>query len=289
MIQKINEELLNGIMNILLLNVLEKKQDIIVQEDFAIFTLTTIENQNNNEYKNYSNIKIGECERKLKNFYNIGQEEPLFMFKFDFCVEGFYIPIIEYEIFYFYISKIKLDLKKCENMKINISIPITINEDKLYIHNSSSDFYTNICFTYKTEFGTDITLTDRGKDFINQNLSLCEINCNYNGYTNEKKEALCECLIKVDFPFISQLSIDKDKLLNNFVDIKKTMNIDVLKCYYLIFTKDGFKNNFGSYIILLIIILNILLLINFLIKGYKIFYHRILQMLTQEKRNEKNK
>ena len=105
------------------------------------------------------------------------------------------MPVIEYEVYHpteFY----KLNLSDCDDLKIEISLPVSINEDELYRYNTSSDFYNDKCFPYTSENGTDMTLSDRQNDFINQNLSLCEKNCDFIGYDNNTKYASCDCQIK---------------------------------------------------------------------------------------------
>jgi len=69
--------------------------------------------------------------------------------------------------------------------------------------------------------------------------------------------------------------INKDELLNNFFDVKKNINLKVMKCYYKIFKKEGIKKNIGNYIILSIILLSIILIIIFYIKGYNILKKKI--------------
>ena len=49
-------------------------------------------------------------------------------------------------------------------------------------YNSSSDYYTDICSTTTSESGTDITLNDRKNDFIDNNLTLCEEDCDLEDY-----------------------------------------------------------------------------------------------------------
>ena len=78
-----------------------------------------------------------------------------------------------------------MDIIHCQDIKINISLPAKINEDELYKYDPKNNFYNDICFTYTSENGTDITLNDRQDEFINNNLTLCENGCDYNSY-NEK-------------------------------------------------------------------------------------------------------
>ena len=119
----------------------------------------------------------------------------------DLHEEGFLIPMIEYEV-YNIITKEKLDLNICKDIKIDINIPVIIDEKNLFKYNSSSEYYNDNCYPYTTEKNTDITLKDRRNEFINNNLLLCEKDCEYKGYNFTIKNALCECYIKIKFPLI---------------------------------------------------------------------------------------
>ena len=50
-------------------------------------------------------------------------------------------------------------------------------------------------------------------------------------------------------PIISEIVIDKDKLKESFKNIKNIINLNILKCYKILFTKEGFISNIGSYIL----------------------------------------
>ena len=274
-ISNIQKELLSGALNELISNIiLKEKNDLSIQEKNVIYQITSSENQNNKNYNNISTIKLGECETKLKQKYNISDNESLIIFKYDYYEEGLLIPIIEYEVYHPNENK-KLDLNICENIIIDISIPVIINEENLFKYNSSNEYYNDLCFPYTTEKGTDITLTDRKNEFINNNMSLCEKNCEYNGYDIYTKKALCQCKTKKNMNLLSKISFDKDKLLKNFKDIKEKINIYTMKCINLVFSKEGLINNIGSYILLSIILINIILVIIFRIKGYIIIINQI--------------
>ena len=110
----------------------------------------------------------------------------MYILKIDVNQEGLKIPKIEYEVYYplFGDSLIKLNLTVCKNSKIDLSIPIVITEslDKV---NQSSGYYNDICYTYTSEDGTDISLSDRKEEFINNNLTVCEEDCDFINYDNE--------------------------------------------------------------------------------------------------------
>ena len=146
-------------------------------------------------------MNLCNCENILKNNYNISYNDLLYILQIISQEnENIKIPKIEYEIYYpFYNNNtlIKLDLNLCKNTKIEISIPVTIN-DILDKYNPKSGYYNDICYKTKSESGTDISLKDRRNEFVDNNMTLCEENCdliNYN-YTNEKVK--CSCDIKIN-------------------------------------------------------------------------------------------
>jgi len=278
-IKEIRDELMYGdidgpFYSLIFNTIIEEKQDLIVEEDNMICQLTSTYNQNNNEYSNLSIILLEDCEKKLKIYYDINENETLIILKVEYIKEDSLIPIIEYEIYHPYKNE-KLDLNICESIPINISIPVTINESEIYKYNLSSEYYNDKCFPYTTDKGTDIILADRKNEYYQENLALCEDNCDFIKYDNKTKEAICQCKAKSTFTNILDFSFDKDKLINNIIKIQNKINIYVVKCYKLLFSKKGLTKNIGSYILLIIIILNIPLGIIFIIKEYKLLLLQI--------------
>ena len=89
----------------------------------------------------------------------------------------------------------------CKNISISISVPVNLNENTKNIYRNlnrsgynlfdlNDPFYSDICSTYTTENGTDLTLVDR-KNIIydqNTNITFCQEGCTFQYYnlTNEK-------------------------------------------------------------------------------------------------------
>ena len=266
----IQKEILNGNINILLnTNSINegKKKDLLIKEKYISYQITTTDSLNNKEYDNISTIRLGKCEDELRKHYNISNETSLLILKIEIYIGGLYIPIIEYEV-YDLDNKKKLNLNICKNEKINIIIPVSINEKNLFKHNSSNEYYNDKCYIYTSDKGTDIILKDRRNEYIQNNMSLCEKNCEYKGYNRTSKKVNCECEVKNTFTLFSNVIIDKDRLLKKFVDIKTSANIDALQCPKIVFSIDGLKNNIGSYIILSIILIYIISLFLFIFKGF---------------------
>ena len=254
-----------------------EKEDLIFRSNNIIYEITTTNNYN--ESRNISIIKLRECENKLKQYYNISKNEPLIIFKKDIYHEGHLTPKLGYEI-YDMKNKNKLELDICENEKIEILLPCIIDKDNEFKYNTSSEYYNDICYPYTTESGTDIILSDRRNEYIDNNMSLCENNCEYGGYNSSTKKAICKCEVKTE---TSENEINK--ILNNFININDITNLKVMKCYRQLFTLDGLLTNIGNYIILSIITNNIFLITAFIIKGFKLIDNEINNLIQKKKTN----
>ena len=165
----IKKELKNNGLNTLLDQMSIDKKDVILEFDNVIYQIT---NTNNEHNKNISNITLGDCEQTLKEYYNI-INEGLLILKIEYNITGSLIPVIDYEV-YHPSTKELLNLSLCNNSKVNLSIPVSINEKDLIKHDPKSDYYVDNCYPYTTDEGTDIVLKDRHLEFNRNNMSLCE-------------------------------------------------------------------------------------------------------------------
>ena len=289
-ISSFKEDLMNGDMDEILKNITENKEDFVQDEDGMTLQLTTSENQKNSSNKNISTIDLGECEKELKRIYKINESLPLIILKIDYYTKDTLIPIIGYEI-YHPIEKYKLNLSYCEEILIKLNIPVNIDEDKLFKYDPNSEYYTDDCSSFTTEDGTDIILNDRKKEFGNNNLSLCENNCKYLGYNNENKQSICDCGIKNEMEYISDIVDNQNKLSNQFETNTSSSNIISIKCTKTLFTKDGLKNNISSYVLLIIIFYFLLSIVLFIKCGYPLLVMEINKIVNskEKKSNKQNK
>ena len=256
--------------NIITQNELE---ELVIQKYGATFTFTTtlFQKTKENKINNISIINLGQCESKLKSFYNISEQSELYILKIDYEQKSMNIPIIEYEVYYPLKEgkMFKLNLSLCEDINIEIFIPININQNEIDLHNPNSRYYNDICVKATSEYGTDITLSDRKNEFINKNMTLCEDNCIFMEYNNDNQKARCLCDIKTFISSINEIRIDKDKLMKNFKDFHNIVNLEVIKCYKIAFSKNNLVINYGFFILIFIIIIFFVCLILFYIKFYK--------------------
>ena len=290
MINIILKEIKNGGMDELISQVVQnEKNDLMIKDDNLIYQITSSENQNKNKYKNVSSIIFGECEDILMKAYNISENYSLLIFKIDLYQPGASTPIIGYEV-YHPITKMKLDLNKCNNSTINFNIPVSIDENNLFKYDPNNEYYKDECIPTASDSDTDILINDRHIEFNDNNLSLCENDCNYNGYEIESKLAQCECGIKSKQLVISELINQTNIFSYNFTNKEKSSNMITMKCYYTLFTKEGLKSNIGSYILIFITTIFAISSIMFYKCGYPLLENTINEIirLKEEKMKIEN-
>ena len=281
-VENVKEELTKGFDT----SDIDKGEDVVINQKGSTVTISTSDNQKNDKSSNTTTIDLGECENKIKEEYNIPKNKSLYILKIDVKQEGLKIPKVAYEVYYplFGDNLIKLNLTACENIKIDLSIPIKLSDDLDKI-NSSSDYYNDICYTYTSEDGTDISLLDRKKNFVNNNLTVCEEDCDFVAYNNTNGKAICSCKVKTDSSTkIGDIAIDKDKLFNSFSNFKNIGNIKVLKCIKFIFKLDAFKKNYANFIMLGIILFLFITLFIFCCKDYN-YIKKIMDLIEYFKTN----
>ena len=170
-----------------------------------------------------------------------------------------------------YINELyQLNLSICENIKIDIYVTL----DK---YDSNSNYYNDLCSQSASESGTDIPLKDRKNEFINNNMTICEENCEIKSYDYNNKRVKCSCDIKIKIPYFDDIYFDKKELLKKFIDIEYIGNLKIIKCLKDIFSKDFINNNYGFYIFNFIFVLYFICLISFYLK----FYHKLLNQIKE--------
>ncbi len=242
---------------------IDNGKDLIISNEKLTYTITTTKNQKNQIEENVTTIDLGECETKLKKVYNISLNDSLYMLKIDIIIDN--IPKIEYEVYYNFSSDnlTKLNLSVCEGIKIDIFIPQDIPINELDKYNKSSGFYNDICYTLTNDNGIDISLNDRQNDYKNNNLSICEEDCDFSEYNEKFKKAVCSCFTKTKMESISKIKVDKNKFFSNFKNIKNIGNFKMLSCIQLFFYKNEIFKNIANYMLIILLILSLVLILVF--------------------------
>ena len=262
-IETIQNSLKNGIFNNFMQSALySQPEGIIINSTNTYFQIIPADIQqyddNDNEtyeYNYLSRLNLSDCINILKDNYSI--IDSLILFKMDHYLDGAKAPIVEYEIYQKNGSG-PLNLEICKDVNVKLEIPVSLKEDDLLKYNLSSDYYTDICYSYKTEKGTDILLKDRQNECSDNNMFICDENCFFEEYDPNEEIALCSCQVKTNFSIVTNISsIDLNDTFN------ESSSTNVFKCTKTFFSKDGIKANIGSYLTMVIIVLNFGLFIYF--------------------------
>ena len=267
---------------------MDKGEDEVIETEKISITFTTPQNQKSNLNNNMSTIDLVDCEILLRNYYNISINETLYIKKIDIVQEGMKTQKVQYDVYckLFGYNLIKLNLTACEKSKVSISIPIKVTEEQSTLQgtelqtfidklNSSSGYYNDICYTTTSEDGTDIPLNTRKIKYKDGNMIVCQEDCDFTKFDSQTFRAECSCKVKQTSSSIVDMNINKDKLFENFKDIKNFANFNFLVCHNKLFNKEGFIKNIGCYLIISIILVHILIIIFFRLKQFNLLKIKI--------------
>ena len=253
-------------------------ENLIIEGNNILYEIFSLKNQI--YHNNISFLNLEKCEKILLTNYNI---EDLYIIKIDYKdSESIKVDYLIYEPS----KKIQLNLSYCQNINITIELPsyfaqekiekyLELSEQNYDLLNKNDSFYNDICSPFSSKDKTDMILSDRRKSYYTEDLNFCEKNCKYLGYNREKKRIICECPIKTEIfeEEMVTMKFFKIKDLSSFFNIKTYANFAILKCYKLVISKNGEKNNYGSYLFIILIIIYIVLM--------GIFYYKYEKKIDQ--------
>ena len=266
-------ELYNSIIDDILKGDYEGENKVIETEN-VIFQISTLEDQKNSLNPNISNIDLGECEDILKKENNITKEQSLIVIKSDIKNEDLSSTVVQYEI-YHPVTKDKLNLDSCKDVKIVVNVPVKLDSDKVSLYDSLSQsgynlfdsedsFYNDICATYTSENGTDMLLEDRKKEIFSKsgNISMCQDGCKFESYNKTTQKAKCNCDVQSESTEtdLEKIHFNKKNFGKSFLTTLTNSNFFVLKCYKLILDFSNFIKNKGRIIMSLVLISFVILI-----------------------------
>ena len=294
--QKISNDQIKDIYDILLTHISSNASEIIATEN-VIFQISSLHEQEEGNNPNISSIDLDECEKILKNNSGLTDEEDLIVFKIDIKSEDLSTTYVQYEIYDPRDLNI-MSLDVCEGTKITVKVPINLDETSQSLYDSLSksgynlfdlndDFYNDICSTYTTENGTDLTLADRKKIVYDTsgNVTVCQEGCTFQYYNLTTKKSECECEVRTSETItnVDEINFENSLLKRPFYRTLYNSNFRVMKCFKLVFSKKGQKNNFGSYFMTGLCFIFIILLLIYIIKEQSKIKKFIMEILEQKK------
>ena len=160
-----------------------------------------------------------------------------------------------------YVNNIKYTTNLISTIK-----SINLVDPNLNLYDKNDKFFNSICYTYKSDMNTDMSIEDRINEYY-IGISLCEKDCTLiKVYDKEEKKnprALCYCQMKKD------LTKNDDNYSFNIEnkEIKKVANTRALSCAKEVFSSKKINYNFIFWIFILIFLCFIILFLNIIIYG----------------------
>ena len=181
-----------------------KGENTIVETESVMIQLATLEDQLKQNNPNISNIDLGECENILRQSNNFENNDDLIIYKIDVKTSDSSSRYVTYEVYDSNLNKLNLDA--CSDVQIAINVPVEFDESLenlakslsnsgYNLFNENDSFYNDICSTYTSENGMDMTLSDRKKEIYTatENKTICQSDCELESYNATTKKAKCNC------------------------------------------------------------------------------------------------
>ena len=143
--------------------------------------------------------------------------------------------VVEYPLYNYLNESVKVNKRNTVYLVDNIK-QMYKDYPEVNLNNISDQFYNDICFTFTSDVGTDMTLNDRRKEYF-VNYSLCEENCTLIDIINKDSNprAICTCEKKSQLIFNNmegeEYEIDSHSSppIKTFLCFKETFNIYIGK------------------------------------------------------------
>ena len=222
----------------------------------------------------YFFILYDDINNKLNNIININKDAALI--EISYILYNFKNSNIKEK----YSTKLISSIKKLYNL----------NKDIVF-YDKNNKFFNDICFTFKSEGNTDITIEDRINEYYT-GYNLCEKDCElikiYNKEENKSPRALCRCKIK------DNLNISDDNYSFDLKDSfkKDISNINAIKCGGEVFSKDKINSNPIFWVYIIFLIIEFILIINVICCGKKVIDNMVKTKILgkqKDKEDENNK
>ena len=273
----------------------------------VIFSIDNLDPKEQLE-KGISAIDFGDCTNIIKDYYQIDDFIVLNMEskynktgKTDNSIDigkNNQIEIYDYSGRKLNLSVCKEDIKIMKYIgdieEINIQSAINLADQGIDVFNASDKFFNDICHFYDNKDGKDIIINDRRTD-IYQNVSFCQEGCVYSGMDYEFMSANCSCDINIfdnnDVNDTKKYENSESEKLNfktltkSFIANLYDFNYQVIYCHNLVINLHILKNNIGFYAMSIMLLVQIIILFVYIIKGLKGIRYYIFIILSKDKNN----
>ena len=150
-----------------------------------------------------SRVDLSKCIQLLTNSGIVSSSDSLMILQIDSSSENKITRDVSYALYFS--NGTQIDLSLCDDTEIKITSSVNTSmisnydEAKYIYENNKYDifdindpFYNDICTSYTSDDGTDVTLKDRQNNYF-ESISFCDDNCYYAGYDFKLDLVNCIC------------------------------------------------------------------------------------------------
>ena len=226
----------------------ENKIVNIVTENYSLYIYDTSIQPKKTNKDSYINLSI--CEKELRSYYKIPENEKLIIIKMDSKTnENYPTNNVTFSIYsqsgkeldQKICSKIILEIPIKENTDVNISKLVIMQNNGIDLTDKGDPFFNNICVPYDNDDSNGMPFDKRTTLYVNE--SFCDSNCDLDSIenSNESYEAVCNC------GKIYAENAEK-KRKKNFIKSVFNSNFFVIRCVKISFEWKRLKKNLGHWV-----------------------------------------
>ena len=230
--------------------------------NIKIYDTTKNITKNNNE----SYIYLGDCEEKLRKYYNLSDTDKIIVIKIDTKTDDTKLTD-NLDFFLLNSSGVKLDSSICEEIKIEIPIKTNTTSDinltniEKFIGNGiditdiNDSFFNNLCIPFDFDESNGMPFNERTSLYIN--VSLCMDGCSFYDMNNVTIYCYCNSTSREK---------EQEKGTKHFVKSIYNNNFFTIRCYKLVFDNKRIRKNLGFWLYFCFFIFQLINLIYFILK-----------------------
>ena len=220
----------------------------MITDKYSLVVYDTSNPPNKTSTESY--ISFSKCEKELKDYYHIPQNESLEIVKIDSeTSEDFPTKNVTYKVYdqrgnqldTKICSKVTIEIPIKNDTNVNVSKIVIMQNNGIDLTDKTDSFFNDICTPYDADDSSGMPFNQRTTLYVNS--TFCDNDCDLQSIESENGvfEAVCNCG-KI---YAEEASKKKNK---NFVKSVLNSNIFVVRCYKLVFNGKRLKKNLGHWL-----------------------------------------
>lgn len=248
---------------------------------------------NSFERAQLSSVDLKSCKDLLIKENQLDNTKPLLIVKYDYIENSQKTNAVKFSVYSIEGKKLNVSLCSENNEEILIATPLLTAFDEnitlarnyslkgVNVFDSSVPFFNDFCYPTTSEHHTDIPMINRLEYIYLDDSTLCNPGCKYVSLNYNKNFVVCSCAMETLSEYNQNYAQLKEQLSSSWI----YYNFAVVECITLVFDHQKFTNNLGSWLLIIMLIVEAICALYFLVYGFKALKLALIT-LTPEKKIE---